>query len=371
MKRRKFFKNTILPAKALLLFVLMFGTGAGQRTYGQNKQKILPTYTNPVLNVVFADPSVIKAPNGWFYAYSTRTWHKEERMVHLQIAKSRDLVHWQYLKDGMPVVPSWADSTHQFWAPDIHYDKKTRTYYLYFASAHNGTNRHCIGVATSKSPAGPFKDIGYPLVCGAAFSHIDPMVFEDPKTGKRYILWGSDHYPIQIQQMEGWRKLAPNTEPHNLLLPAKDKGSYDSMLEGPWVIYHHGYYYLFTSGDNCCGVHAHYAVIVARSKSLMGPYKMFKGVDGSGNGVILEKNSHWVAPGHNAIITTDDGKQYWTLYHAVNPAKRFQSKASPVGMRFDRRVMLLDRIVFKNGWPRIENNSPSFTPQAAPIIINH
>lgn len=326
------------------------------------------TYTNPVLNFVFADPAVIKAPDGWFYAYATRTWHEEKEMVNLQIAKSKDLVYWEYLADGMPIKPTWADSTNQFWAPDIHYDNCEQTYYLYFASAHNGTNRHCIGIATSKSPTGPFTDTGHPLVCGRGYTHIDPMVFEDPKSGKKYILSGSDHAPIQIQELSGWTELAPGSNPHSLLIPTKNKGDYDSMLEGPWLIYHDGYYYLFTSGDNCCGIHAHYALMVARSKNLMGPYEKFEGVDGSGNGVILEKNDHWFAPGHNAIITTDHGKQYWTLYHAISPDKKFQSAVSPVGMKFDERVMLLDRIVFRNGWPRIENNSPSYTPKPIPLI---
>lgn len=352
---------------ALFLFFTLF-ICICQQASSQVASNNQPTYTNPVLNFVFADPAVIQAPDGWFYAYATRTWHKEKKMIHLQVAKSSDLVHWKYLKDGMPEVPDWADSTHQFWAPDIHYDKKSKTYYLYFASAHNGTSRHCIGVATSKSPTGPFKDIGHPLVCGRGYTHIDPMEFTDPGSGKKYILWGSDHAPIQIQELAGWTELARDSRPHNLLIPTMKKSNYDNMLEGPWLIHYNGYYYLFASGDNCCGVNAHYAVMVARAENIFGPYEKFKGVDGSGNGVILEGNDHWLAPGHNAVITTDHGRQYWMLYHAINPDKKFQSSKSPIGMTFDRRVLLLDRIVFKDGWPRIKNNSPSYMPQPSPVI---
>lgn len=326
------------------------------------------TYTNPVLKTVFADPAVIKAPDGWFYAYATRTWHEEKKMVNIQIAKSKDLVHWEYLPDGMPVKPSWADSTDEFWAPDIQFDVQSKTYYLYFASGHNGTKEHCVGIATSKSPEGPFTDIGQPLVCGRSYTHIDPMVFRDPKTDRRYILWGSDRAPIQIQQMADWTTLAPGSGPHDLLMPTDKKSNYDNMIEGPWLIYRKGYYYLFFSGDNCCGPRAHYAVMVARSKNILGPYQKFKGVDGSGNGVILELNDHWDAPGHDAVITTDNGKQYWMLYHAIDPKDRFQSEKSPVGIKFDKRVLLLDKIIFKNGWPRIQHNSPSYTPQPVPTI---
>lgn len=359
----------LMHSKVLMLFMFLCIVSTS-KLHAQHTTIENPTYTNPVLDVVFADPSAIKASNGWFYAYATRTYHKEQKMVTLQIAKSKDLVHWQYLDDGMPEKPSWADSTHQFWAPDIHYDKESQTYYLYFAERHNGSSRHCVGIATSQSPEGPFRDIGQPLVCGRSYTHIDPMEYKDPKSGNRYILWGSDHAPIQIQKLSGWTKLAPGSEPHNLLVPTKESGTYDSMLEAPWLIHHNGFYYLFTSGNNCCGEHAHYAIMVARSKNLMGPYKKFKGVDGSGNGVILEKNNHWMAPGHNAIIRTDNGTQFWTLYHAINPDKRFQSKKSPIGMTFDQRVMLLDQIIFKNGWPWIKNGSPSFKPREAPVVSN-
>ena len=333
-----------------------------------HKQGRSKTYTNPVLNTIFADPAIIKAPDGWFYAYATRTWHQETTMIHLQIAKSRDLVNWQYLADGMPVKPKWADKTSEFWAPDIQYDKKNKTYYLYFASGHNGTKEHCIGIATSKSPAGPFTDIGAPLVCGRSYTHIDPMVFHDPVTKKSYILWGSDRAPIQMQQMQDRTHLAPGSKPLDLIIPTNKKNNYDNMVEAPWLIYRKGYYYLFFSGDNCCGPKAHYAVMVARSKKVEGPYEKFEGIDGSGNGVILELNQHWDAPGHNSVITTNKGKKYWMLYHAIDPEDRFQDKKSPVGLKFDKRVMLLDEIYFKDGWPRIKDNSPSYTPRPAPAL---
>lgn len=359
------FCSKIMGRSFIFLFCIsLCMTAAAQHNAGGAK-----TYTNPVLNTIFADPSIIKAPDGWYYAYATRTWHEEKTMIHLQIAKSKDLVHWQYLPDGMPIKPTWADSTSEFWAPDIQYDAHSKTYYLYFASGHNGTRNHCIGIATSKSPEGPFTDIGRPLVCGRSYTHIDPMVFHDPVTKNSYILWGSDHAPIQMQQMDGWTALKKDSAPKDLLIATDKKDNYDNMIEGPWLIYRKGYYYLFFSGDNCCGPKAHYAVMVARSHNVLGPYKKFEGIDGSGNGVILQKNTHWDAPGHNAVITTNHGKEYWMLYHAIDPKSRFQSKKSPVGLKFDKRVMLLDRIYFKNGWPRIKGNSPSFSPEPAPRIL--
>lgn len=75
----------------------------------------------------------------------------------------------------------WADR--QMWAPDAAY--KNGTYYLYFpAKDRQGAFR--IGVATSKSPVGPFKAQPQPIK--GSFS-IDPAVFTDTD-GKSYMYFG-------------------------------------------------------------------------------------------------------------------------------------------------------------------------------------
>lgn len=75
----------------------------------------------------------------------------------------------------------WASK--QMWAPDAAY--KNGTYYLYFpAKDKQGAFR--IGVATSKSPVGPFKALPKPIA--GSFS-IDPAVFTDTD-GKSYMYFG-------------------------------------------------------------------------------------------------------------------------------------------------------------------------------------
>src|SRR4051794_8675540 len=49
------------------------------------------TFTNPVLDADFPDPAVLKAPDGYYYAYATQT-EREGRKVNIQVARSRDLV---------------------------------------------------------------------------------------------------------------------------------------------------------------------------------------------------------------------------------------------------------------------------------------
>ena len=75
----------------------------------------------------------------------------------------------------------WA--TRQMWAPDAAY--KNGTYYLYFP-AKDAQGAFRIGVATSKSPVGPFKANPQPI--RGSFS-MDPAVFTDTD-GKSYMYFG-------------------------------------------------------------------------------------------------------------------------------------------------------------------------------------
>ena len=78
------------------------------------------TYANPVLDADFPDPAVIKAADGFYYAYATQS-EVGGKWVNMQMARSRDLVTWQHLGDALPVKPSWASKTQDFWAPHVHY----------------------------------------------------------------------------------------------------------------------------------------------------------------------------------------------------------------------------------------------------------
>jgi beta-xylosidase len=84
------------------------------------------TYVNPVsrgLADTFADPSVIRAKDGWWYAYGTTDPLREgERTRHIiPTARSRDLVHWTYVGDAFTesTLPGWAAPDAALWAPDI------------------------------------------------------------------------------------------------------------------------------------------------------------------------------------------------------------------------------------------------------------
>jgi arabinan endo-1,5-alpha-L-arabinosidase len=313
------------------------------------------TYTNPVYKADFADPTVIRGHDGWFYAYATNT-SVNNKFYHIQVAKSSDLINWKVVGDALPMMPSWAER--DFWAPHVLYDSLLQQYYMYYSGESPDEEiGKCIGVAISKSPVGPFVDIGQPLVSGESFVNIDPMAFDDPATGKKYLYWGSGHKPIKVKELNDDRiSFKPGTYAVDVITPNSE--DYSKLVEGAWVHYRDGYYYMFYSGDNCCGDKANYAVMVARSRRADGPFERLSEAQKSNSSAILVKNKTWLAPGHNSVIK-DSAGQDWIVYHAIGLDHVFKSKG---------RIMLIDRLQYKNGWPFVEGRSPSTKAESAPII---
>jgi hypothetical protein len=89
------------------------------------------TYTNPVLDIDFPDPTVIRASDGTYYAYATQG-ERDGTSINIQVARSRDLVAWERIGDALPVKPSWASRTQDFWAP--HVSEHGGTFYLYYSA---------------------------------------------------------------------------------------------------------------------------------------------------------------------------------------------------------------------------------------------
>ena len=146
------------------------------------------------------------------------------------------------------------------------------------------------------------------------------MPFDDPKTGKHLLYWGSDGSPIMVQELApaGPKSFAPGSRPKELIYPSGLQ-QYERLIEGAFVVYRDPYYYLFYSGDNCCALPANYAVMVARSRSATGPFEKRADATGEfGGSVILQMNGRWKGPGHNAVVR-DEAGQDWILYHAIDP----------------------------------------------------
>ena len=312
------------------------------------------TYTNPVVTPVAADPSVIRAPDGTFYLYATQDdWADGQGNHYLPIFSSTDLTNWSFVADALSAPPSWKEDGGFTWAPDISF--KDGTYYLYYAASLWGDPNPCIGLATSKNPEGPFKDLSHAVFCSQDIgveNSIDPFVWQGG--GARTLVWGSFHgiYAVNLSD-DGTKAVGETVQ------------LADNRFEGAYIVQHGKFYYLFVSAGSCCdGENSTYTLYVGRSENLMGPYrdKEGKSLLKGGGTVVLAANDTWVGPGHNSIIQDDAGAD-WLFYHAI-------PRDDPrLTNGVNRRPALLEKLTWQNGWLRVNGGKgPSVEPQPVPTV---
>lgn len=110
-------------------------------------------YSNPVINNDFPDPNCLEVQDT-FYVFATNSC---QTPGHIQLATSQDLVQYQLQPDALPNLPTWAKPG-RTWAPNVTHiqDSTGSTFVMYFVAWDADTDRQAIGLATSKTPEGPY-----------------------------------------------------------------------------------------------------------------------------------------------------------------------------------------------------------------------
>lgn len=242
----------------------------------------------------------------------------------------------------------WAER--QMWAPDA--ACKEGTYYLYFP-AKKADNIFQIGVATSKSPSGPF--IAEPEPIQGSYS-IDPAVFEDE--GKYYMyfggIWGgqlqsyrnntyseANQEPLQDevalgprvallsddmkQFAEPVREIVITDEHGNPLLAGDNERRF---FEASWMHKYNGkYYFSYSTGDT-------HFICYAVGDSPYGPFTY--------GGVILNPVVGWTS--HHSIV--EFGGTWYLFYHDSSLSKGVTHlrsvKATPLTHMPDGSIQTID-----------------------------
>lgn len=311
------------------------------------------TYTNPIQNRDLPDPGVIRA-EGAFWMIHTTGGPKSGWPLY----RSTDLVHWKFVKhlleEGVN-KPAWMKDA--FWAPEIHQIGPKR--FLATGTAWNPqSNSLCVGMAVASRIEGPYR-VGDKPIVQAKVAVLDTNVYQE--NGNIYLLWKVDSPnnrgiggTLRIRKLDKTgMAFAPGTKEKVILTgnasaTAPNAKWEKGLVEAPWLVKHDGWYVLFYSG---AFTDTSYALGAARSRKLEGPYERCP------NNPILKSNKTWGGPGHGAFVA-DDAGTLWHLYHA-----RHQSKPDY------GRVQMLDRVIWKNGWPSFPNgDTPTTTPQPVPKV---
>ena len=269
------------------------------------------TYSNPVIPGDVADPTIIRAGDVYYAAGTSSEW-----APFYPLFQSYDLVNWRQIGHLFEEQPAWTKSS--FWAPELFYYRGT--YYVYYTA-----RRKSDGV-----------------------SYIDAFILEDE--GQLYISWkayGLDDRPIELLgcklSADGLRL---EGEPFSLLKDEERRG-----MEGQHWLKLGDYYYLIYSVNGCCGPKSDYAVSVARSKSLQGPYEKYEG------NPILHGGDEIQSCGHGTVTTTPDGRMYY-LCHAYFPGEDFFMGRQPI---------LQELVLGDDAWLHFNDGETASTEHPLPL----
>lgn len=278
-------------------------------------------FTNPVIRGDVADPSIIRIDDTYYATGTSSEW-----APFYPVFSSDDLVNWKQTGHIFDKLPEWTTSS--FWAPEWFYHNGK--VYVYYSARMKSNNRSYIGVAVADTPTGPFTDYGPVVEFG--LEAIDAFIIEDK--GNLYISWkayGLDQRPIELLAAlltPDGLKLAG--EPFSLLRDDEGAG-----MEGQYWFKKGDYYYIIYAINGCCGPGSDYAVAVARSKKLEGPYEKYE------NNPILHGSDEIQSIGHGTLTTTPDGRMFY-LCHAYTEGNEFF---------LGRRPHIQELRFGEDGWP--------------------
>ncbi|WP_308160772.1 glycoside hydrolase family 43 protein [Cellulomonas sp. GbtcB1] len=263
-------------------------------------------FTNPVYDGNLPDPFVLRAEGAW-YAYGT-----QGRIGTLPVLRSDDLVHWEVVGDGMPVLAPWSGAG-RHWAPEV--VELGGRYVAYYTAMERGTQQQCVGVAFADHPAGPFVDeAAAPFVCEhAEGGSIDASPFVD-LDGTPYLLWKNDGNHVGVRSWIRVQQLSPDGSalvgdgPVDLI--THDQPWEGHLVEGPTVVARDGRYHLLYSANDYGS--ADYGVGWAVADALTGPWTKPR------DEPLMRSSPEAAGPGHGCVVTADDGAT-WYVHHAWPP----------------------------------------------------
>ena len=369
------------------------------------------------------DPSVVLAEDGYYYMYQTDASYGNAHTEggHFHGRRSKNLVDWEYLGGTMQSLPEWVipklNEIRQemglsevtpniadfgYWAPCV---RKVRNglYRMYYSIVCPGTldgdgtwsERAFIGMMENDNPANNngWVDKGYVITnasdkglnfhiaadnwgnCYYKWNAIDPsyIITED---GKHYLVYGSWHSGIALVELDGEtgkvKAELPNPWGNNediaaygKLISTRQMGNRWQASEGPEVIYHDGYYYLFLAYD---ALDIPYNTRVARATNIEGPYLGMDGTDVTNNGGdLLPVVTHpykfssgygWVGISHCCVF--EDGNGNWFF------ASQGRFPANVGGNEYSNALMMghVRSIRWtKEGWPLVMPERYGAVPQ--------
>lgn len=277
-------------------------------------------YRNPVLAGDRPDPNVLKDGEDYFATFSSFEYYPGVPIWH-----SRDLVHWT------PLTTALRKHIGSVWALDI--AKHDGRYYIYIPALDTDDPARALKtwVIHAGDMRGPWSDPVDMRLDG----YIDPghAVGED---GKRYLFFNGGH---RVRISDDGLSAVGKVEHVYGGWPIPDDWIIEGFaLEGPKLLRKDGWFYMFSGQGGTAGPPTSHMVVVARSRSIHGPWE-----NCPHNPIVrtAHRDEPWWSRGHATPVQGPAG-DWWLIYHGYEN-----------GFRTLGRQMLLEPMAWSaDGWPK-------------------
>src|SRR5215210_5023054 len=254
----------------------------------------------PLFGCDFPDPMVLRVGRT-YYAYGT-SGHRG----FFPILRSGDLRHWRRAGNGFRAAPGWTRG--HLWAPHVVRAGRGR-YLMYYSARRREGIDHCLAVATSSRPWGPFAHRRV-LACRDARSagFIDPALLRVRR--RAYLFFAVDGPFKSISALRLSRDLMSVRGRRATLLGVTEPwqmGLRSATIEAPAPVKRGKRYYLFHSAGCWCG---DYRVGYAVARRPLGPYRY-----PARNPLLAHGRSGLSAPGSPSLFR-DRRRRLWMAFHA-------------------------------------------------------
>lgn len=273
----------------------------------------------------YPDPSIVRDGEDFYMTNSSFTYYPGLRVWH-----STDLMNWEPISFGIT-----AEQEYSIFAPEI--CKVGDKFYIYYPTS-AGVNY----VVTADDPHGPWSD---PILLDA--HGIDPghVYAED---GRQY-LYTNNGFCVELTD-------------DGLAAAGEDRKLYDGWqfpqewetegfwLESPKLFQKDGWFYLVTAEGGTAGPPTSHMVVVARSKSALGPWE-----NSPYNPLVhtYSADEEWWSKGHGTIFDDADGNWY-IIYHSYRN-----------GFHTLGRTSIIESVVWtEDGWPKLADEGLDFAEDA-------
>jgi len=302
----------------------------------------MPIVRNPVIRGFAPDPSIIRVGDWYYIAVSSFEW-----FPNIPLFRSKNLATWEHCGSVTSAVPGQSllgvPDSGGIWAPALSY--ADGLYWVTYAVVRSVSRRQydlSVYVCTAREISGPWSE---PIrVPGYGFDpslyHQDGKVWllnliNDTRVGGRRFdgIVATELFPEF--STDGRLNAVDASETTHLLLQR------DELIEGPKITHKEGWYYLLCAQG---GTSFKHAVLVARSRDLLGPYE----VDETPL-ITTRDNPRWPLQraGHGELVQSPTGGWYLSFL-ASRPLALHAGLRSTLG-----RETAIAPITWVAGWPKL------------------